>query len=179
MRRRRRWNTEHRQIICPRQQSANSAGPFQQTGQVFSPRIRYRRQVVGVTLLDHEIAFINVAYHGLRHPRATNPFGLEPRSARHNDFRWDAILGSEIARDYKPKPVVYLATAEAFNLQPAQVMMVAAHSNDLEAAGQVGLRTGHIARPDEYGPNTGETGPTVRVDIHGSSLADLATKLGV
>ena len=112
-------------------------------------------------------------------PCSNGNIALMADLARHNDFRWDAILGSEIARDYKPKPVVYLATAEAFNLQPAQVMMVAAHSNDLEAAGQVGLRTGHIARPDEYGPSTGETGPTVRVDIHGSSLADLATKLGV
>src|SRR5499427_5123254 len=37
--------------------------------------------------------------------------------ARRNDIRWDAILGSEVARDYKPKPVVYLATAEALNLK--------------------------------------------------------------
>ena len=28
--------------------------------------------------------------------------------ARRNHFPWDAILGAEIARDYKPKPVVYL-----------------------------------------------------------------------
>jgi 2-haloacid dehalogenase len=112
-------------------------------------------------------------------PCSNGNIALMADLARHNDFRWDAILGAEIARDYKPKPVVYLATAEAFNLQPGQVMMVAAHSNDLEAAGAVGLRTGHIARPDEYGPNTGETKPTVAVDIAGSSLADLADKLGV
>jgi 2-haloacid dehalogenase len=40
------------------------------------------------------------------------------------------------------------------------------------------LRTGHIARVDEYGPNTGEAGPTVPVDVAGKDLADLADKLG-
>jgi 2-haloacid dehalogenase len=58
-------------------------------------------------------------------------------------------------------------------------MMVAAHSRDLKSASECGLRTGHIARPHEFGPNTGETGPIVPVDIAGSDLADLATKLGV
>ncbi len=36
--------------------------------------------------------------------------------ARRNDLPWDAILGAEIAGDYKPKPRVYLAAAEAFDL---------------------------------------------------------------
>jgi 2-haloacid dehalogenase len=99
--------------------------------------------------------------------------------ARHNDFPWDAILGAEIAGDYKPKPRVYLAACEAFDLKPAQCMMVAAHSKDLAAAAACGLRTGHIARPGEYGPGTGERTPTVPVDFAGTDLADLASKLGV
>ena len=99
--------------------------------------------------------------------------------ARRNKFAWDAILGSEIAGDFKPKPRVYLAACEALDLEPAQCMMVAAHSRDLKSAAECGLRTGHIARPDEFGPNTGETGPIVPVDIAGRDLADLATKLGV
>ncbi|MGZ5081703.1 MAG: haloacid dehalogenase type II, partial [Usitatibacter sp.] len=48
--------------------------------------------------------------------------------ARRNGFPWDAILGAEIAGDYKPKPRVYLASAQAFDLAPADCMMVAAHS---------------------------------------------------
>jgi 2-haloacid dehalogenase len=112
-------------------------------------------------------------------PCSNGNIALMADLARHNDFRWDAILGAEIAGDYKPKPRVYVATAEAFNLKPRQVMMVAAHSNDLQAAGEAGLRTAHIARPDEFGPGTGETGPTVPVDIAASSLAALADKLGV
>ena len=98
--------------------------------------------------------------------------------ARRNDFPWDAILGAEIAGDYKPKPRVYIAACEAFDLEPAQCMMVAAHSSDLAAAAACGLRTGHIARPDEHGPGTGEARPTVPVDVAGKDLADLADKLG-
>jgi 2-haloacid dehalogenase len=99
--------------------------------------------------------------------------------ARRNDFPWDAILGAEIAGDYKPKARVYAAACEAFDLEPAQCMMVAAHSNDLAAAAACGLRTAHIARPGEYGPGTGERAPTVPVDFAAADLADLASKLGV
>ena len=98
--------------------------------------------------------------------------------ARRNEFPWDAILGAEVAGDYKPKPRVYLAACEAFDLKPAQCMMVAAHSNDLAAAAACGLRTGHTARPGEYGPDTGERAPTVTVDVAAKDLADLADKVG-
>ena len=98
--------------------------------------------------------------------------------ARRNDFPWDAILGSEIAGDYKPKPRVYLAAAEALDLLPAECMMVAAHTKDLMAAAALGLRTGHIARPDEHGPGKGETAPTAPVNVAASSLEDLAGQLG-
>ena len=97
--------------------------------------------------------------------------------ARRNNFHWDAILGAEVAGDYKPKPRVYLAACEAFDLKPSQCMMVAAHSSDLAAAAAVGLRTGHIARPNEHGPGTGERTPTVAVDLAAADLLDLAAKL--
>jgi 2-haloacid dehalogenase len=98
--------------------------------------------------------------------------------ARRNDLPWDAILGSEIAGDFKPKPRVYLSACEAFDLAPADCMMVAAHSNDLAHAAQCGLRTGHIARPNEHGPGKGEPGPKVPVDVAAADLVDLARKLG-
>ena len=85
--------------------------------------------------------------------------------ARLNHFPWDAILGAEVAHDFKPKPPVYLAACAAFDLKPGECMMVAAHSNDLAAAAKLGLRTAHTARPNEYGPNTGEPAPTVPVDF--------------
>ncbi len=98
--------------------------------------------------------------------------------ARRNDFPWDAILGSEIAGDFKPKPRVYLSACEAFDLPPSDCMMVAAHSSDLSHAAKWGLRTGHIARPNEHGPGKGEAAPTVTVDAAGANLEDLAAKLG-
>jgi 2-haloacid dehalogenase len=57
--------------------------------------------------------------------------------------------------------------------------MVAAHTNDLLSAAKCGLLTGHIARPNERGPGTGEAAPKAPVDIAAASLEDLAAKLGV
>jgi 2-haloacid dehalogenase len=94
--------------------------------------------------------------------------------ARRNDFPWDAILGAEIAGDYKPKPRVYLAAAEALSLEPSQCMMVAAHSGDLQAAAAVGLRTAFVARVDEFGPGTGEAQAKGPVDVSARSFLDLA-----
>ena len=98
--------------------------------------------------------------------------------ARKNGLPWDAILGAEIAGDYKPKPRVYLAAADALDLEPQECMMVAAHTNDLMAAAAQGLRTGHIARPNEKGAGKGEVAPSAKVDVAARSLEDLADQLG-
>jgi 2-haloacid dehalogenase len=98
--------------------------------------------------------------------------------ARRNGFVWDAIVGAEFARDYKPKAVVYLSAAAAFDCEPAQTMMVAAHSSDLAAAAAAGLRTAFVARPDEHGPDRGEARASVPVDLSVSSLTALADQLG-
>ena len=98
--------------------------------------------------------------------------------ARRNALPWDAILGAEFARDYKPKAVVYQSAATAFDCDPGEVLMVAAHSDDLAAAASAGLRTAHIARPDEKGPGRGETGPRVPVDVAARDLLELADRLG-
>ena len=97
--------------------------------------------------------------------------------ARRNNFPWDAILGAETAGDYKPKPRVYLAACAALDLPPGECMMVAAHTNDLVAAAQCGLRTAHIARTNERGLGTGEAAPKAAVDIAANSLEDLAARL--
>ena len=97
--------------------------------------------------------------------------------ARRNDFRWDAILGADLARDFKPAPAVYLAAAEAFNLNPSECMMCAAHSGDLEAAAGHGLRTAFIARSEER-PGVAEGAPQVPVDFVAGSTLHLAAQLG-
>ena len=97
--------------------------------------------------------------------------------ARRNGITWDAILGAEVARDYKPKAAVYLSAAAAFGCSPEQTMMVAAHSYDLVAAAAAGLRTAFIARPDEYGPGRGERAARGVVDLCAPSLTALADRL--
>lgn len=98
--------------------------------------------------------------------------------ARHNGLVWDAVLGADIARTYKPQPAVYLASCAALGCAAGEVVMVAAHSSDLAVAAAVGLRTAFIARPDEHGPGLGETCATVPVDWSASDLQDLARQLG-
>jgi 2-haloacid dehalogenase len=110
-------------------------------------------------------------------PCSNGNIALMADLARHNGWHWDAILGAEIAGDYKPKPQVYLASAAAFGCEPGEAMMVAAHSADLAAAAAAGLRTAFVARPDEYGPATGEARPNVPVDVQAASLTDLAALL--
>jgi len=115
--------------------------------------------------------------HFLLAPVSNGNISLMVDLARRNGLPWDAILGSEIARDFKPKPDVYLAACDAFDLLPGDCMMVAAHSNDLSHAAACGLRTGHVARPNEHGPGRGEPAPKVPVDFAAADLQDLAAKL--
>lgn len=128
---------------------------------------------------DAPVALSRLKRKFLIAPVSNGNISLMVDLARRNVFSWDAILGAEVAGDYKPKPGVYLTACAAFDLAPAQCMMVAAHSSDLAAAAACGLRTGHIARPDEHGPGTGEHAPTMRVDFAARDLAELADKLGV
>lgn len=151
----------------------------------------------GLQKLDSKVADdLNLAWHrldtwpdvGPALARLKRTFILAPCSngnialmvdlARRNGIPWDAILGADIARDFKPKAAVYLLTAAALNLQPREVMMVAAHSDDLRQAAVSGLRTAHVARPGENGPGTGESTPRVPVDIAATSMEDLARQLG-
>ena len=110
-------------------------------------------------------------------PCSNGNISLMADLARRNGWHWDAVLGAELARDYKPKPAVYLCAAAAFDCKPGETMMVAAHSSDLEAAAAVGLRTAFIARPDEHGPGRGERRATIAVDLSASGLTALADLL--
>lgn len=123
--------------------------------------------------------FARLARKYLLAPCSNGNIALMVDIARRNKIAWDAILGADIARDFKPKPAVYLMSAAALNLQPREVMMVAAHSDDLRQAAASGLRTAHVARPGESGVGTGESAPRVPVDIAATSMEDLARQLGV
>ncbi len=122
-------------------------------------------------------ALARLREHFLLAPCSNGNISLMADLARRNGWHWDAILGAEHARDYKPKPEVYLAACDAFDCAPHEVLMVAAHSSDLDAAARAGLRTAHIARPYEHGPGRGETAPSVAVDFAAPDLGALADRL--
>jgi 2-haloacid dehalogenase len=98
--------------------------------------------------------------------------------ARRNGFAWDAVLGAELAGDFKPKPRVYQAAAAALDLPVEHCAMVAAHADDLSAARACGLRTAFVVRPHEHGPGKASTPPREPVDWVADDIADLARQLG-
>lgn len=112
-------------------------------------------------------------------PLSNGNIGLLTRLAKNAGLPWDVILGAEAARAYKPLPEAYLAAAALLNLEPAEVMLVAAHNGDLAAAAAVGLRTGFVPRPQEYGPHQkGDFAAEQEWDVIAPSFTELATTMG-
>ena len=97
--------------------------------------------------------------------------------ARLNALHFDAILGAEVTRTYKPDPHIYLETVALLDLRPDQVMMVAAHETDLAAARGCGLRTAYVDRPREYGDSPHHPPPQGNWDYIVDSLEGLADAL--
>lgn len=112
-------------------------------------------------------------------PLSNGNVALMVNMAKRAGLPWDAILGAEVARAYKPQPRAYEAAAELLGLAPAQCMMVAAHNADLHAAARSGLRTAFVARPAEHGPGqTRDLAAEPGIDLAAVSFTDLADKLG-
>lgn len=100
------------------------------------------------------------------------------RLSRHAGLPWDCILSAELARRYKPAPEVYRLAPDLLGVAPSDVMMVAAHPGDLDAAAREGLRTAYVHRPLEWGEGNGtEPPPAGRFDVHASDFSDLARRL--
>ena len=96
--------------------------------------------------------------------------GLLANMAKNAALPWDLILSAEVFRHYKPDPETYLGVAEIFDLQPLEVMLAAAHKDDLLAAHHCGLQTAFIERPFEYGRNH------IRQDLHQESFTNYHAK---
>jgi 2-haloacid dehalogenase len=112
-------------------------------------------------------------------PLSNGNISLMTDLARHAGLPWDCILGAELVRHYKPDREVYQSAADILDLQPAEVMMVAAHLGDLRAAKSVGLRTAFVTRPLEFGPDgKPDLKGDASVDVSAKDFVDLAQQLG-
>lgn len=105
--------------------------------------------------------------------------GLLTNMAKRAGLPWDCVLSAEVFRAYKPDPATYLGVARVFGLPPQQVMLVAAHHEDLVGARACGLRTAYIERPHEFGAaHPKDVSPQPGNDLHCASLMALADRLG-
>ena len=112
-------------------------------------------------------------------PLSNGNVGLLTEMAKNAGLSWDLILSAELARHYKPDREAYLIAPSLLGLKPEEVMMCAAHLGDLRAAGNLGLRTAFIHRPNEYGPTRkADAAQSGDFDIVSTSITDMASKLG-
>ena len=106
--------------------------------------------------------------------------GLLTNMAKHGGLPWDCVLSAEVFRAYKPDPRVYQGVAEVFDVAPSEVMMVAAHQEDLAAARDCGLLTAYIERPLELGAaRPKDVSPAAENTLHARDFIDLARQLAL
>ncbi|GAA1147623.1 haloacid dehalogenase type II [Ornithinicoccus hortensis] len=110
-------------------------------------------------------------------PLSNGSVALLTHLAKHAGLPWDLIGGSDLWGHYKPAPETYLGLARMLEVEPGEVMMVAAHFHDLDAAQALGLQTAYIARPLEFGPFGNDTTPRPEHPLHCRDLDDLADRL--
>lgn len=93
---------------------------------------------------------------------------------------WDCVFSAELFHHYKPDPEVYRGAAALLALPPAEVMLAAAHKDDLAAARRCGLQTAYVRRPREFGPRpASDDGPDRRSTVNAADFVDLAAQLGL
>ncbi|MBM3459034.1 MAG: haloacid dehalogenase type II [Armatimonadetes bacterium] len=104
---------------------------------------------------------------------------LQVALAKRAGLPWDCLFAADLFRRYKPDPEVYRGAAAWLGLPPEQILMVAAHREDLIAAGRAGLRTAFVHRPLEFGPDrVTERPPVGEFDLIVTDFPELADCLG-
>ena len=113
-------------------------------------------------------------------PLSNGHVALLVRLAKAAGITWDAVFGADVFRHYKPDPETYLGAAALLGYEPAEVMLVACHPSDLDAAARCGLRTCYVSRPLEYGPGVVVEDPPApgRFDLMVGDLLELAAVMG-
>ncbi|OYY04187.1 MAG: haloacid dehalogenase, type II [Acidocella sp. 35-58-6] len=102
---------------------------------------------------------------------------LQVALAKHTKFPWDMIFGADMFGHYKPDHEVYLGACKFLGLAPGQVMLAASHNEDLAAARALGMQTGFIAGPMEFGTPDERARPNQDWEVVADSVVDLAAKL--
>ncbi len=150
----------------------------------------------GITLDQAKADELNLVWHRLRAwPDAAQGLGrlrqqytictlsngnlsLLADMAKAAGLPWDLILSAEVFKAYKPHPDTYLGVAGVFDVKPEQVMLVAAHHDDLLAASQCGLQTAYIERPAEFGRDAlKDVSEQEFTDYHATDFLHLADQL--
>lgn len=119
-----------------------------------------------------------LAAHYFLGPLSNANVSLLMRLRKFTGLPWDVILGADLWQHYKPDPETYRGACRLLGLRPSEVMLVAAHNDDLRAARAEGLRTGFIPRRAEYGPHqTKDFAPEEAWTVVAADLEDLASLL--
>jgi 2-haloacid dehalogenase len=107
-------------------------------------------------------------------------FATLTQMARFGGMPWDCIISTELRQTFKPEREAYLLAPNLLELQPEQVMLVAAHDSDLKGAQRAGLHTALVPRPQEWGPQ-GEQPPPPDPSFEyvATDFGQLASQLGI
>ena len=107
-------------------------------------------------------------------------FATLTEMARRGGMPWDCIISTELRQTFKTERKAYLMATDLLELKPDQVMLVAAHDNDLKGAQAAGLRTALVPRPHEWGPHGPQPPPPdPSFDYVARDFGDLASQLGI
>jgi 2-haloacid dehalogenase len=178
------WRARYRPILAEVGDGSRPWGDFDELhlvtlGDLLAERdlglsVEERRRLVGAWHRLDPWPDVRAGLDALRRRRVTATLSnghvaLLVDLARHGDLRFDCVLSAELAHAYKPAPEAYRTAARLLGVEPAELMLVAAHPWDLEGARRAGLRTAFVDRPLEYGP-----GSAARADPEADeSVADL------
>jgi 2-haloacid dehalogenase len=151
----------------------------------------------GLDLGQDELAALNLVWHrlapwrdvrtGLRRLRvgciigtlSNGNMALLVDLSRSAGLPWDCIFSAELFGHYKPDPEVYRGAASLLALRTSEVMLVAAHKDDLEAARRCGMQTAYVHRPREFGRDAEHEGPDPASTLNAADFRDLADQLGL
>jgi 2-haloacid dehalogenase len=185
------WRARYRPILAEVNDGSRPWGDFDELhlvtlGDLLAERgldlsVEDRRRLVGAWHRLDPWPDVRAGLEALRRRRVTATLSnghvaLLVDLARHGDLRFDCILSAELAHAYKPAPEAYRTAARFLGVEPAELMLVAAHPWDLEGARRAGLRTAFVDRPLEYGPGSdGRADPEADESV--ADLPELAERL--